>query len=293
MKLVEIKLEVSEVGKDMVSDFLLGMGASGVAEDILDNLDKENKIKVLGYFSEDTNFNLIIEKLKNYLVFLKQILPNFEWSEILLEDSDPLSWEGWRKELKTIKVGSRVVIRPPWEDYSSKKGEIVTEINPAFAFGTGHHESTRLCIEGMEAIFKKKKVETVLDVGCGSGILAICAVKLGAKWDLALDIDPVAVREAKNNIERNKVSRQVFPLCGSLEAVGGKFGLVLANINAEEIIGMRRELKSRLKKEGVLLVSGILEVKSSEVVKGFQDIGLGLKRELAEGEWVAQVFTLR
>src|SRR5882724_2095144 len=131
--------------------------------------------------------------------------------------------------------------------------EIIIEINSGIAFGSGNQPSTKLCIKELESIFKQRKVDKVLDVGCGSGVLAICAVALGASMALALDIDPLIVNETKINVEKNGFSSTVQVLCGSLESVRDKFDLILANIVTNEILKISEELKSKLKSDGLIL----------------------------------------
>jgi ribosomal protein L11 methyltransferase len=236
------------------------------------------------------DLNPVMGNLRNYLKFLKGNLPGIRIGAVKVEEIDRSSWVLWKNELKTVRASRRVVIRPPWEEYQPKGDEIVIEINPSMAFGTGHHETTRLCIQAMEEVFENVKVRNVLDIGCGSGILAISAVKLGADEAVGLDIDPVAVQEAKNNSERNSVSHKIKLFCGYLEGVKGKFDFIVANISVEAILFMKNELKLKLKEEGKLLVSGIPYARGNEVVSGLKGAGFILERELRDGEWVAFLF---
>jgi ribosomal protein L11 methyltransferase len=281
----KLSLRVSEEAKSLISDFLLGLDAMGVAEDIIEG----EGFEVSAYFLKEIDLNPVIVSLRNYLFFLEQNLPEFSSGSIKVEEIDRSSWEVWRNELKTVRASRRVVIRPPWEEYLQKDGEIVIEINPSMAFGTGHHETTRLCIQALEEILENNNVKNVLDVGCGSGILAISAIKLGVDKAVGLDIDPVAVREAKNNLVRNTVSEKVKLLCGYIDSVREKFDLVLANITVEAILLMKKGLKSRLEHSGLLLASGIPTPRRDELVSGLEKEGFILKRELKEGEWVAVV----
>ncbi|HZX13143.1 MAG TPA: 50S ribosomal protein L11 methyltransferase, partial [Thermodesulfobacteriota bacterium] len=237
-KVRKLSLRVSEEAKSLVSDYLLGLDAMGVAEDIIEG----EGFDVSAYFSIEMDLNPIMVSLNDYLVFLENNLIGFRAGNITVEEIDRTNWEVWKNELKTVKASRRIVIRPPWEEYLPKEGERVIEINPSMAFGTGHHETTRLCIQAMEEIIENGKVKNVLDVGCGSGILAISAVKLGAYEAIGLDIDPVAVEEARRNIARNSVSHKVKLLCGYLEGVKGKYDLIVANIFAEAILLMKKEL---------------------------------------------------
>ena len=144
----------------------------------------------------------------------------------------------------------------------------------------------------MEEVFKERKIETVMDVGCGSGVLAVCAAVLGADMVLALDFDSVAVKETKENAWRNGVASKIHLLQGSLESVKGRFELVMANITTSELLKMREELKNKLKGGGVLLISGISEIKKNEAIYGFKEVGFSLKKEIFCEGWVGLIFAL-
>ena len=283
----KLKFEVSEEAKSLISDFLLGLNSVGVAEDILED---RGIIEVSAYFPKEMDLNPVIGILRNYTSFLEKNLPGIRVGNTTVEEIDRSSWEVWRQELKTVRASRRVVIRPPWEEYIPKDGEIVIEINPSMAFGTGHHETTRLCIQSIDEIIQNGHVKNVLDVGCGSGILAISAVKLGASEAIGLDTDPIAINEATKSLKRNSVQHKVRLFCGYVESVKGKFDLIVVNISAEVIFLIREQVKSRLKKGGKLIVSGISYSRRDEVVRGLKDVGLILGKELRDGEWVALLF---
>lgn len=282
-KFRKLTLRVSEEAKSLVSDFLLGLDAMGVAEDVVEG----EGFDVSAYFPKEMDLNPVIVNLRNYINFLKSTLPGIRVGAIKIEEIDRSSWEVWKNELKTVRASGRVVIRPPWEEYQPKGNEIVIEINPSMAFGTGHHETTRLCIQFMEDVFENVKVRNVLDVGCGSGILAISAVKFGVDEAVGLDIDPIAVQEAKSNSERNSVSHKIKLFCGYLGGVKGKFDFIVANISVEAILLMKKELKSRLEDKGKLLVSGIPYTRRDEAASGLEGAGFVLERGLRDGEWIA------
>jgi ribosomal protein L11 methyltransferase len=169
--------------------------------------------------------------------------------------------------------------------------EIFIEIVPGSSFG-GEHQTTRLCIGGIQEIFKTRKMKTVLDLGCGSGILGICAAMLGAESVLAIDIDPLAVDEARKNVEINRVDSKVRVANNSIEDVRGKFELVVANIVRDELIRMAKEIKSVVKENGILLVSGIFENRKERAISRFKEIGFNLNREFVDSGWVAIWFNL-
>jgi ribosomal protein L11 methyltransferase len=289
LRFKKLTLRVSEEAKSLVSDFLLGLDDSiGAAEDIIEG----EGFEVSAYFPKEMDLNPMVESLKSYLGFLEKNLSGFHPGTITIEEIDYSSWQVWKQELKTVRASRRVVIRPPWEEYLPKEGEVVIEINPSMAFGTGHHETTRLCIQAIEEMVESINVKNVLDVGCGSGILSISAVKLGVGSAVGLDMDPVAVEEAKKNAEKNSVSHRIKLLCGYIESVREKFDLIVANISVEAILLMKKELKSRLGYKGKLLVSGIPDRRRDEAVSGLEKVGFIFERELRDGEWIAIAFNI-
>ena len=153
LKLSHIKLEVSEQVRSLISDFLLGIGSQGVAEDI-----RENGIyEISAYFPMDTDLEFVISNIIEYSDFLKQNVQGVYVGSVTAEHIDHSSWQVWRSVLKKIKAGKNIIIRPPWEEHDAEDSEIVIEINPSLAFGTGHHETTRLCLEAIEDKIERKK----------------------------------------------------------------------------------------------------------------------------------------
>jgi ribosomal protein L11 methyltransferase len=164
--------------------------------------------------------------------------------------------------------------------------EINVEIGPGSSFGASH-PTTRLCVAAVEEIFKTEDIGIVLDFGCGSGILGISAAVLGAKYVLAIDLDPIAVEESIRNAEINNVRSVVKVLHGSLEGVRGKFDLVLANIVTDELLRDVEGIKCVLEEGGMVVVSGISEAKRELVIARFVEAGFNLRKELSAGGWTA------
>ncbi|WP_309721088.1 50S ribosomal protein L11 methyltransferase [Armatimonas sp.] len=189
----------------------------------------------------------------------------------------------WKQYFKPQRIGERIVVKPSWEAFSPKPDDLVVEMDPGMAFGTGLHATTRLCLRALEQHVKGG--ETIADVGTGSGILAIAAILLGAKSAICTDIDPLAVRIAWENIERNK-------MIGTVEAVEatlpppGQFDIVVANILPDVILGMADELIAATKPGGLLIVSGIIESRTEDVNAGLMGHGLKILAVETEGEWV-------
>ena len=286
LKLVKLSVIVRGEGKSLLSDFLLGLDAFSVAEDLLDN----GRVEVSGYFSQAIDINHVLERLEDYLGFLQSIMEGFSFDNINTEELDKSSWDLWKKKLKQVRISDRIIIRPPWEKYHPTDSEIVIEINPSLAFGTGHHESTRLCIRLIERLLDASYSKRVLDAGCGSGILSIVAAKLGAKRVVAFDMDKVAVKETKENLKRNSISDNVNLVCGYIESIKGKFDLMIANISVEELLHMRDELESRLGEAGLLILSGIPFSRRDELLSGMETTSLVLREEFRDGDWIALVF---
>lgn len=208
----------------------------------------------------------------------------------------------WRQTFGLQHVGRSFVIKPPWQTYTPRPGEHIIELEPGMAFGTGLHPSTRLCLMALEDHLSPG--ENVLDLGTGSGILAIAAVRLGANSVLALDIDPVAVNEARNNIERNGVSQQVRLYVGSLNPPanakpgffvprGQRFDCVIVNIFAETIASLAAQLAGSLRPNGRIIASGIIEERLDIVRDAFAESDLAIWEERREQGWVALIATLR
>lgn len=189
----------------------------------------------------------------------------------------------WKKHYKPMRVGKNLVIRPSWEDYEKKEGDIVIDMDPGMAFGTGTHETTRMCLEALEDIVKEDM--EVVDVGTGSGILAIAAAKLGANKVLALDLDPVAVDSAKINKELNKVRQMEVKEGNMTDLVEDKADLVIANIIADVIIIIADDLKRILKKGGYFIASGIIDFRLKDVINKLENIGLTIIEAKNENDW--------
>lgn len=196
--------------------------------------------------------------------------------------------DSWKQYYKPIRTGKRLVIVPVWETYKAEEGEIIVLMDPGMAFGTGTHETTRLCA----GLVEKHTTDgcSVLDVGCGSGILAIAAAKLGAGKCFACDIDPVAVRVARENTELNStpnVRCEVSDLLRQAERVDGGYNVIVANIVADIIIRLAPDVGKYLAKDGVFIVSGIIEERAHEVLDALDAAGYRVDEERYENGWYA------
>jgi ribosomal protein L11 methyltransferase len=239
-------------------------------------------------------------RLEEGLWHLSQIYPIPEPDIRELAEED---WtEAWKQQYHRLRVGQSIFIVPAWEAYEPASGEIVIQLEPGMAFGTGLHPTTQLCLEMMEKHLRPGC--TVLDVGTGSGVLAISAAKLGARSVLALDADPMAVTVAQENVEMNGVTERVtvrhgslpggdavprhFATDGSLDLLEtGEFDLVIINILAPVIVGMAPALMTRLQPEGQLIAAGLIESQEREVVETLGKQGLQVFNRAQEKDWVS------
>jgi ribosomal protein L11 methyltransferase len=218
------------------------------------------------------------------------------WRTIREED-----WaEAWKTYYDIERVG-RVVIRPAWREYTPAPGEVVVSLDPGMAFGTGQHPTTRMCLEALQQATSNRQQRRlqepgtgnkepglrVLDLGCGSGILALAAVGLGAGPVIAVDTEEMAVKATRSNLALNDASGRIEVVHGSLADVEerGPFDLILANINATTITALALELAESLAADGTLVAGGIIAERESGCVAALEAAGLRVERRLEEGEW--------
>lgn len=205
-------------------------------------------------------------------------------TEEVVEDQD---WSiEWKKGYKPFRLTKHIVVKPSWESYKEKEGEIIIEIDPGMAFGTGTHATTSLCANLLEQITWDQ--QTVLDVGCGSGILSMVAAKCGARSVDAIDIDPDAVRTASENIRSNQLEQTVHVKeADLLKGITQQYDIVVANILADVIILLLENVTTVLKPEGILILSGIINTKAEEVKDALHTHGFMVIEELEMEDWVA------
>lgn len=192
----------------------------------------------------------------------------------------------WKQYYHTQRIGKRIVVTPSWEEYTPSGNDVQMRLDPGMAFGTGTHDTTRLCLELLEEVVTPET--RILDVGTGSGILSVGGVLLGAPSALGVDIDPVAVKVANENAEINEVSDKTEFVCGDLtDKVHGKFEIVTANIVADVIIRLLSTVKNYLLKGGVLIVSGIIDTRADEVENACHEADFVTEKRLEHCGWVA------
>ena len=203
-------------------------------------------------------------------------------------EDDVLWRDKWKEYFKPTKLSNTIVVKPTWREYEPSEGETVIEIDPGMAFGTGTHETTTLCIRMIEKYMHGGY--KVLDVGSGSGILSIAAAKLGASDVLGIDIDEDAVRVSNENYELNKVSDRAKAIVGDLTAgVDYKANIVVANLLADIIIRLLKDVQRHLGEDGIFITSGILTEKSGDVEACIEDCGFKIVEKTVLGEWCSIV----
>lgn len=211
---------------------------------------------------------------------------------ITLQNCAAEDWiNNWRKYFKPMPVGERLLIRPTWEDEFDAGGRVVLHLEPGLAFGTGTHETTRLCMELLEKYVAPG--DEVLDMGCGSGILSVAALLLGAKQAVGVDIDPLAVKTAVENAKINGVEARFTGICGNLaEQVSGKFDVVAANIVADVVILLTQDAPRFMRPDTVYIMSGIIDTRADDVLACLKERFAVIERREERG-WVALAARLK
>jgi ribosomal protein L11 methyltransferase len=295
---IEIKIIVPLSEVDVVANILIEQGANGIVEEnqpqSMSCVSVSNNVLLKTYIKKDAAAKKHLTAIKNYLASLSSLtgISEFSLTTNEIEDED---WNAlWKSFFQPLKVTNRIVIKPTWTNYWKRADEIVIELDPGMAFGTGTHQSTRLCLKTIEEIadsLSDKSGCSLLDVGTGSGILAIAAVLLGIPKVVGIDIDYQAVECAKKNAEMNNVSNKLIFTDVPLHKTDGAFSIIVANILPQTLIDLKADLLCHLAPSGYLILSGILKEKAREVIDEFiKDISF--VRETQEDEWSCLIFKL-
>ncbi len=287
MRWAEISIDARPQSADAAANVLLSNGCAGASE-ASEGQGKGEVTHVIGYLPVD-------DILESRLLEIRQavrLLPSFGFplasKDVTIHWVDDEDWaEAWKKYFKPFSVG-RIVVKPTWEEYEPAEGELIVELDPGMAFGTGSHPTTQLCLTILQSTIKGG--ETVLDVGTGSGILAIAAARLGAGKVVGVDNDPVAVRIARENMDALSLGNTIsISQADSPDELDMTADVVVANILAGVIIDMADALLAKMKPGGLLLTSGIIEDRAGEVDAALQKLGLQQQEILHQGEWVAMI----
>lgn len=289
-----IKGHVIEDSSDFC-EFLEGTTAHWdyVDDSLMALKDKESNVKF--YLPDNLQGIEAFNQIKASLEGLREINKGIDLGRLAIEvgNVNEEDWStAWKKYYHPTKVGQRLVVVPCWEDYTLKDGEVRVTLDPGMAFGTGTHETTRLCMQLLEEVVKPNT--SMLDIGTGSGILAITALLLGAKAAVGVDIDELSVKIAQENADLNHVGEQIKLVCGDLtDKISGRYDVLCANIVADVIIRLSRDVKQFMHENSVLLVSGIIDERCDEVAEALESQGLALEQSVTENGWVAMRLSLK
>ena len=308
---VEVRVITISEALEPISGIFYGLDCKGVAiEDPNDILGREQgpltwdfaDINVLehrgeaavvkGYFSEEDNVEEIVTYIEQKVNEIKELGINVGEGKVESEVKYEKDWaDTWKQYYKPVLVGERIVVKPIWEEYEPKNDELVVELDPGMAFGTGPHETPRMCIQALERYVSEDA--TVFDVGCGSGILAIAAAKLGAKLSVGVDLDPVAVESSKENVKYNNLNNIEILEGNLVEVIDGKADVVVANILAEIICILTDDVKRVLKDNGIFITSGIIHDRVEMVCEKLEATGFEVIEKNRDGEWNCIVAKLK
>ena len=288
---IEVRVLVPARMQEEASLFLTDFSGRGVI--IEEDNVPAGGVLVRAYFRPEEYGAWQRQELQDYLNRLSsyELYPlGLEIRQVAEED-----WaEAWKAHFKPLKLTSRLVIRPPWEEYTAQPGEMVITIYPGMAFGTGRHSSTRLCLQALEQVWDQGLPAStdpwqVLDVGTGTGILALAAAYLGAEV-VAIDLDPEAVAAALENVRLNNLMDRVWVEGTPLNSLRQRFALILANITAPDLLQLAEALTARLVHEGILIISGFLTDDVESLKTRYQSLGLHQVGFLTHEDWGALIF---
>jgi ribosomal protein L11 methyltransferase len=300
-KWLKIEISASSELMDALGNFLTETGAQGVFQESLtpQNTAADFPEPVIeeilkAYFPQDIRSEKRIVAVQKYIDSLYEIFPDFEKPSFTTEIiCDPDWGEQWKKYFKPIRVSNNIIVKPTWERYTPSSRDIVIEIDPGMAFGTGQHASTRMCMEAIEDIMMQDrsiKDWKVLDVGCGTGILGITAAKMGAQDVICVDIDKKAVEIAGENAAINNVEGSLHISNKNAAAIDKPRNLIIANLTAKLLLNLGPHLIQLLLPEGYMINSGIIELDAKNIEEQFSADPLTLHRMITEKEWVCYVF---
>ncbi|HBH3236451.1 TPA: 50S ribosomal protein L11 methyltransferase [Clostridioides difficile] len=310
---IEVTIKTTTEAVEPITNILYEQGAGGaVIEDPKDFLfqkkneldwdyveeevfkkNEEDDVLIKTYVSEEKNVMEFVEIINQKVLGLKDFGIDIGEGSVSLDQVNEADWaNAWKAYYKPTKVGQRVVVKPTWEDYAMQEGDLIIELDPGMAFGTGTHETTSMCIRELEKYVNKDS--KVFDIGCGSGILAIAAAKLGAKEVVAVDLDEVAVKVAKENVLENKVEKSVSVMHGNLtDVIKDKADVIVANIIADIIKILAKDVQNFMKEDAIFISSGIILDKVEEVKESLIENGFEIVEVQKLGEWSAIVSKLK
>ncbi|MBZ0181190.1 MAG: 50S ribosomal protein L11 methyltransferase [Melioribacteraceae bacterium] len=277
----EITVKTLPFNSEILTSVLWELELSGI---------RENDDSLTLYCEEENNIQLDDVKILLENLKAENLINHFEVSEISFEDKN---WnEEWESKIDVVEVSDKIVIKPTFRKYDSKPGQIILTIDPKMSFGTGEHQSTRLMLLLMEKYIKGN--EKVLDVGSGTGVLAIGAVKLGSSNAIAIDNNEWCKLNGEENIVLNNVEDRVKILLGEISDIEeDDYDLVLANINKNVLIDIVGDLYKKTAGEGLLIISGILIIDLPQILEVYQSTGFIHLDDIQQDDWTAVLFKKR
>jgi len=281
MSWIEIKLNIPQEKMEDISAYIFAQGCEGI------NVTDKN-IQV--YFSQ---FRWSNETKLALIDYIREFVPTFGSRDIQVVRFADQDWnKKWKEYFKPLRISKRIVVKPSWESYKENSNDITLTIDPKMAFGTGHHESTQLMVIAIEKWMKEGM--DILDVGTGSGILAIIAEKLGAGSVMAFDNDPVALKNAIENAQLNGTSNNTRFFLASPEMLQpSEYDLILANINRNVLLKYAKVFSELMKPEGKLIISGLLLSDEPKMLREYQKSGFVLVQKNAMKDWLSLVLELK
>ena len=295
----EIRVAVSPKGADALSSFLMEQGSCGLESCSSDEVGRADETVVLrAYFErrEDRTAEELFTIVRRYVDVLGALREVIQ-AQVSVHDVEEADWEaGWRAHFGIVRVGKRIVVRPSWVPYEERPDEFVLIIDPKMAFGVGTHPTTQLCLRVLEE--RVESGDAVLDVGTGTGILAIAAAKLGAKRVVGVDVDKDAVRNARENVRLNGVEDRVRIEQGTMNGTVGysvaygcrfasKFDVIAANIRSNVLSSMIESIGRALTPDGIALFSGLLVHEERAFADRLSEAGFRVSGTDRMGEWIA------
>ena len=304
MDYTEATISTTTAGSEIVSDLLMRLGAAGTQimdradlpdpskptanwelmdQSVIDAMPEDVQVKA--WFDEDS-LARILPSLREQLALLKERGAGLGTLSLSLQGVKEEDWaENWKQYYKPFRLGAHMVVKPTWEPWDAQPGDLILEIDPGMAFGTGTHETTAMCVNLIEKYYQGGQL---LDVGTGSGILALAAARLGAKGVVAVDIDPDAVRVARENVAHNGLEDAIEVRQGDLlQGLSQQFDFAAANILAPVICMLAAPLKAHLKPHGRFICSGIIAEAEDDVNEALLAAGYQIDEIVHKGDWVA------
>lgn len=308
----EIRIKTDSQAVEALTEILNEMGSSGTAVEDPNEVNFQDATEknwdycdrsdlafefdgalVKGYFETDdpseiiTQLEEVVGTLKEYGL---ETAPGIVEAKVIYEQD----WANeWKKYFKPLRLGKHIVVKPSWESFDLQDDDVLIEIDPGGAFGSGTHETTSMCMELIEKYMDASHADLVYDIGCGSGILAVTAAKFGAKRVIAGDIDPAAIETSLENLRINHVEDNVVVKLGDLLSVAeGKADLVIANIIADVIIGMLDDVKQVMKPSTHFIASGIIDIRLDDVLAAMASAEVEIIEVVRKGSWAAIVAKL-